>query len=361
MIKTYLKNIPGFRTKEKIIIFAVDDYGNIRQNNRKTLDEMEKSCFSIQNHFDRYDGLSTSDDLTALFDILSKYKDSEGNNPIFTVFSNPQNINFYKVKESGYKKIFYEDFTESIKKYCQDDTLTIWKQGLDNGYLQPEYHGRTHFHEGMFLKNLENNEKQTIWCIDNNCYTGITAIGNANQSYLSPYTYNDLAELTLMKGHLEKGIEAFERIFHRKPLHFTAPGNLTHEILEKSLADNGIKFIDTLMVKRQHEGNQKYSTKINWLGKKNEKDQIFILRNCVFEPKYGFDSTKCLKQICAAFVLNKPAIISTHRVNFCGRINEENRKSGLEELENLIKKVIKKYPDVKFCSIGDLAEIMINN
>ena len=65
-----------------------------------------------------------------------------------------------------------------------------------------------------------------------------------------------------------------------------------------------------------------------------------------------------LKQIEAAFFWGKPAIVSSHRVNFCGHIDPENRKKGLIALDTLLNKVVNKWPDIEFVSIDELVKIM---
>ena len=57
---------------------------------------------------------------------------------------------------------------------------------------------------------------------------------------------------------------------------------------------------------------------------------IYLVRNRTFEPaqsssKNYWEST--YRQIENAFAKGTPAIISSHRVNFIGSINQENRKT----------------------------------
>jgi hypothetical protein len=83
------------------------------------------------------------------------------------------------------------------------------------------------------------------------------------------------------------------------------------------------------------------------------------LRNCAFEPSgdnYN-DIGLTLKQIEAAFRWNKPAIISTHRVNFVGGINPRNSSKGLKELKSLLNAILKKWPKVHFMSTRDLIQM----
>jgi hypothetical protein len=66
-----------------------------------------------------------------------------------------------------------------------------------------------------------------------------------------------------------------------------------------------------------------------------------------------------MKQIETAFFWNKPAIISSHRVNFCGHIDPKNREIGLSALKELLQKIVKKWPDVEFMSSVELG-VLIN-
>ena len=88
----------------------------------------------------------------------------------------------------------------------------------------------------------------------------------------------------------------------------------------------------------------------------------YYIRNCAFEPTsenyLGIEYT--LRQIAAAFRCGKPAIISTHRVNFIGSIDPINREMGLRELHSLLKAIVKKWPGCEFMSSGDALEHMRN-
>ncbi len=96
---------------------------------------------------------------------------------------------------------------------------------------------------------------------------------------------------------------------------------------------------------------------INLLGRKRGQDHVTVVRNVVFEPTNdeAFDSVKlALDQVAAAFRWRRPAIISSHRVNFCGHIDPENRKQGLRALKQLLDGIVRRWPDVRFVSADEL-------
>jgi hypothetical protein len=107
-------------------------------------------------------------------------------------------------------------------------------------------------------------------------------------------------------------------------------------------------------------GDNVYKKRYHYLGKRIQGNQIFITRNCSFEPSYsGVDWIgSCLKEIEFAFSIKKPAIISTHRVNYIGVHDEKNRNNSLKELDSLLSSIIKKWPDAEFLSTPELGDLI---
>jgi hypothetical protein len=65
-----------------------------------------------------------------------------------------------------------------------------------------------------------------------------------------------------------------------------------------------------------------------------------------------------LESIEIAFQWGKPAIIGTHRINFVGRLDEQQRNENLKDFELLIKKVLQRWPDVQFVDSATLYQKM---
>jgi hypothetical protein len=99
-------------------------------------------------------------------------------------------------------------------------------------------------------------------------------------------------------------------------------------------------------------------------GEKNNFGISYNIRNCFLEPsqlpgKDWVDS--CLAQIQNAFLWQKPAVICSHRINYIGFINKQNRERGLQDLKTLMKIVLRKWPEVQFISTDQLAGLNIIN
>lgn len=72
--------------------------------------------------------------------------------------------------------------------------------------------------------------------------------------------------------------------------------------------------------------------KRTYFGQMNKLGNTCSIRNCIFEPSQPDKDwiNSCLKEIENAFMWKKPAVISTHRVNYIGSLNESNRVRGLK-------------------------------
>jgi hypothetical protein len=84
----------------------------------------------------------------------------------------------------------------------------------------------------------------------------------------------------------------------------------------------------------------------------------------MFEPNEHNDSTavdRALRDIEISFRCKKPAIISSHRVNFVGSISPENREHGLRCLKELLFRIKTRWPDVEFLKFSDLVEEIKNS
>lgn len=360
-----LKNLPGWKTNRKIVVFSIDDYGNVRMASKAARDILRKKGLSIDsNRFDLYDSLETFEDLEALFETLQSVKDKNGNNAVFTAFTNVANINFEAIEHNGYNKYEYEPLLDSYKKMpSHKNPWKMWQEGINNKLITPESHGREHINLEYFNELLKRKDPELLACIAERSNIDFHSIPFKNVGYTAAFDFENNPNFEKQKEILISGLEMFEEIFGRKASHFNAPGAHEHHFLESIMFEKGVNFIDTDFIKREHQGNGTYSNKLTFNGNTNKLGQIYFVRNCVFEPLLDLDKdyvNSCLKEIEIAFRYNKPANISSHRVNFCGEIDPKVRTKGLSELKRLLMLIIKKWPDVEFMSTNELGELMKN-
>ena len=67
----HIKNIPGWRTNRKILVFESDDWGSIRTKSAESLDALKRKGFEVDKcHYMQNDSLASEDDLQELFNLL---------------------------------------------------------------------------------------------------------------------------------------------------------------------------------------------------------------------------------------------------------------------------------------------------
>ena len=362
-----LKNIPGWRTNRKIIVFAVDDYGNVRLDSRKALEALTQQGLRSRSRFDEYDTLETRQDLEQLYEVLTSVKDKHGNPAVFTPFALPANINFEAMRQDGYNKYIYEPLPETYQKLEQQQPSAysgawqLWQEGMAAGLMQPQFHGREHLNLKVFHEKLQSRDPGLMTVLSQRSFSHLSSSGYPTISYTAAFDFVQFRENEAFKMIIEDGLQQFEQVFGYKAVHFNAPGGRESRAIHPFLKENGIRYIDTPMLKKEHLGKGRYKRVFTYTGKKNRLGQLFLVRNVVFEPthKRGLDWVSyTLRQIEAAFRWHKPAIVSSHRVNFCGHIDPKNRETGLTALQELLTKIITKWPDVEFMSSAQLGELI---
>jgi len=362
-----LKNSIGWKSNRKIIVFSVDDYGNVRINSKEARENMNQAEMKIYSRFDLFDTLETKQDLLELYKVLDSVKDKNGHPAVFTTFAIPCNLNFEKIESEGFLNFHYETLPKTFEKLSEQQPeayLGAWdelKNGIVNGFLKPQFHGREHLNLNVFNDKLQNRDPQLLTALKNKSYTSISDEDYPTISSTAAYDFWDVKENENLIPIIEDGLRQFEEVYGYKSTYFTPPVNNIHHSLFKTLEENGIHFIDLGLVHKEHQGFKSYKTTFNYIGKKTKEGLTIMVRNVVFEPTEdrGIDWVDfTIKQIEVAFRWKKPAIISSHRVNFCGHIDSQNREKGLIALKRLLEKIVKKWPDVEFMSADKMAEYL---
>ena len=364
-----LKNSVGFKTKRKIVVFSVDDYGNVRLNSAQARKNMDAAGMKIYSRFDAFDALETTQDLEQLYAVLSSVKDKNGKHPVFTTFALPCNIDFEKMEAENYEKFHFETLPITYNKLAiqQPKAYTgawdLWKKGIEKGYLKPQFHGREHLNLNIFNDKLHNRDEQLLTALNNRSYTSISDKDYSTMSSMAEFDFWDVKENEELKPILKEGLKLFEEVYGYQSNYFTPPVFNIHHSLFQTLKDNGIQFLDLALLRNEHQGFNVFKKSFNYIGKKTKEGLTIMVRNVVFEPTEdrGIDWVFfTMKQIEMAFRWNKPAIISSHRVNFCGHIDVQNRENGLTALKSLLHEIIKKWPDVEFMAADELATYLKN-
>ncbi len=350
-----LKNIPGSKVKGKIVVIECDDWGGIRMPSSKVYTTLLNAGIPVNNNrFNKFDTLANKKDLEQLFEVLTSVKDKHGHPAVMTPVVNVANPDFERIKAADFTRYFYEPFTKTIKKYYPDEnTFKIWKEGMNSGIFTPELHGREHISVQHWLQKLREGDKNLRFAFDHK-FVSVPSKGvnKAITEFRPEFYFSSLAQIDFFRTSIPDGVKIFQQLFGYLPNALVPSNGIFHPLLEKTVADAGIKYLYVNYFNLVPDQNGNLKKKYYRIGKLTSTGLMYYTRNCVFEPTDlaypGIEFT--LRQIEAAFRWKKPAFISTHRVNYVGGIEEKNRFTGLSELKLLLKAIIKKWPDVEFKS-----------
>lgn len=364
-----LASIPGWRTNRKLLVIESDDWGSVRIRDKEAYEALKQKGLNVDRiHYDSVESIESNEDLEMLFDLLHSFKDKNGNHPVFTPMCIMGNPDFDKIKESNYQEYFFQPLHETLNEFPNSDrVLELWKKGFEENIFIPEIHGREHINVRRYMQILQSHEGKEGMRFALN-YHSVGPSGYKHFVYpnylgaLHPEAQNEIPELH--EYVLEAG-ELFVSYIGYQPRVFIAPNAEEPKELESSLHKIGVKYLTRSKKRLYPLGDGQFAKEWNFIGQQTDFKQTFINRNAFFEPvtfgehEHITDWTaNCLNEIGIAFRWNKPAVISSHRVNYVGSIRPENREKGLKELKRLLKEVLKKWPNVEFLSSYELGKVI---
>ncbi|WP_288651615.1 hypothetical protein [uncultured Parabacteroides sp.] len=369
-LRVNVSNILGWRTNRKIVVIESDDWGSVRMSSPENFERLKKAGISIEkSHYNLYDSLESNDDMSHLMELLCMHKDATGRHPVITGVNVVANPDFEKVKATGYKEYFYEPYIETCKHYTAHDKVhDLWKEGIANRLLIPVFHGREHLNVQRWLRALQRGNKSTLLAFD----CGVTGIprkgigGEVVPGFQAAFDIDTVTDLEYQKSVLDTGLDLFERLYGYMAKYFVPTNGPFNNSLETVLNDQGVKYINTGKKQQEPLGNGRYRVNTRFLGDQNQFGQIYLTRNCFFEPAAsGFECPTsknwidcCLKEIEIAFRWHKPATISSHRVNYIGYLHPENRSNTLKQFNELLTRMFKKWPDIEFMTSVELGDLI---
>lgn len=351
-------NFSGANVSQKYIIFESDDWGAIRTSSHEFKKQIEEKFPDFSKSPYAVDGLASAEDLELLFGVLSSFRDESGQYPKFTANVIVANPDFKKIKESNFERYYFETVEETFSKSsAHNNNLSLWKEGENLGLFIPQFHGREHLNFGRWLSALRNDKNYTRYFFEK----GMTYSGVGDYSFMEAFDWSHPKEIESNNNVITEGLKIFENLFGKKSTSFIAPCYNWDPNVEDTLKQNGVDWIQGIQYQLAPTGEfGKYKRIKHYFGEKSESGIKYSIRNVFFEPTLAPQKdwvNNALARISNAFLFSKPAVICSHRVNYVGFIDKNNRDRNLKLLQELLKQILKKWPDVKFVSSQDYNKI----
>lgn len=363
LIADNLKNLRGWQTSRRLVAFAVDDYANVRVSSKAASERMTKAGLDMSSQMDRYDSLETREDLEALFEVLGSVRDGHGRPAIFTAYALSTNPDFEKIRTAGDQ--YYAESVDSTfarlateQAAAYDGAWWLWKEGIAKGLIWPQFHGREHLNLDLFEYKLKSGARDLRENLENDSMAALndeTAMPGVSFSHA--FGLHRHSELNRHREIIRDGLNRFEKIWGFRSTTFTPPALKLHPSLGDYVTQYGIRAVHKPIFCRRPLGDGASRKEINRSGSMRGRNHLTIVRNVVFEPckPMGFEPvSRAIAQVDAAFNWNKPAIISSHRANYCGHLDEENRQNGLSALKELLGELTRRWPDLEFVTTNQL-------
>ena len=358
-----LLSIPGWHTSRKIVVIESDDWGSIRMPSLEVFNRFQSKGYDLaRSDYNRLDALESNDDLSELFEVLSSFRDARDNHPAFTANVIVGNPDFSRIRESGFNNYYFEPVAETLKRYPGRDLVkSLWQKGMQEGVFLPQFHGREHVNVVRWMEALRERNPKMMFTFDNET----TFSGDGDYNYMEVLDYNSYSDLHLMNESLTEGLDMFEDLFGFRSVSFIPPCYTWDSSMEETLHKGGVKYIQGLIIQQVPTGSfGHYKKKYHFLGNRNAFGQYYMVRNCFFEPSLSGNTDEvdnCLARIAIAFRWKKPAIISSHRINYIGALDSDNRRKTLAKLKMLLKAIMLNWPDVEFLTTDRLGYMIAND
>lgn len=362
----YHRNLGGWRTRRKLVVIESDDWGAIRMPSKEVYERCLKAGFAVdQTWYERYDSLLSEDDLELLFETLTSFADSVGRHPVITANVIMGNPDFPAISATDRSEYRYEPITETFKRYPRHGRcLELWSEGQRRGVFFPQFHGREHLNVALFMNALREQDPVAEFAFAQEMPGCIPKGGKSRQNlFVRATQFRSSEEKELVKKAQIEGLELFERLFGFRSRTMIPTNYIWSSDFDADVAKMGVECFQgsVVMKEQQIDGSSKPVRRV--LGDRNALGMRYLVRNAAFEPSQSHEPRMrsvdhCLYQIRGAFQLQKPAVISSHRINFCGFIDESNRDQNLRALRSLLAAIIRRWPDVEFVTSDELFDIV---
>lgn len=363
MVKEFIHHIsqfPGWHTRRHIIVIESDDWGSIRMPSKDVYKQLLHNGYNVDRDlFSRYDSLERGEDLAALFDVLQSVKDKNGHPAVITADSVVANPDFDKIEGNGFSTYSYELTTDTYKHQpgC-DNSYELIKQGMAEGIWHPQLHGREHLNVIRWMKALRSGDEIARLCFAQRHFS-LTKDASTKVKARYMDAFANVGMLDEEAKILNEACDIFEQMYRYRSKSFMAPCYIWKKELEPIMKNCGLVYLQGLPLQQIPISDDplKCKTKYHYLGQKNRYGQRYLIRNAFFEPyKSGITNCvdDCLNRVRIAFSCYKPAVISSHRLNFIGTLDTDFRDNNLKQFKSLLIQIIKNWPDVEFMSSDQL-------
>ena len=249
-IRQNILNIPGWRTNRHIVVIESDDWGSIRMPSKEVYNILLKAGIRVdKSRYCMNDSIASVEDLSQLFTVLHSVKDKKGKPAVITANAVVANPDFKRIKENGFQNYSFKLITEEIPTIpgCER-SLDLWKEGQILGCFRLQSHGREHLNVARWMHCLQEDYPETKFAFNLGVYgLGSNITSEKRMSFLPAFDFKSKTEEMQVNDIAADGLRIFEELFGFSSESFIAPNYIWGKSLEKTVAENGVCYIQGQM------------------------------------------------------------------------------------------------------------------
>lgn len=347
-----------------IVVFESDDWGSQRTHDAASLGRLSNMGFAMDKSVYAFDCIESLGDINALEGVLTENISRSGSVPKFTVNFVMANPDFQAIDATDRTAYRYTPYYDEQRLFDGPALAGAWAKAIRRGVFVPQLHCREHVKWWAWMADLAKPDTDASRTFGMNMFGVPQACSPTQTSYFKPI-YVDEA---FTRDHPDAFIQTIAEGARLFADHFgfwsqttIAPVAFWNDWSEDIWHDHGIRGIQSPWV-QSREVNGEVSETPHFLGKSNCHGQRYLIRNCTFEPrKASLGVDRAISDIKRAFRFGKPAIVSTHRVNYVSGIDPDGAKVALSSLDRLLKAILNTWPDTEFLTSDALLARLIDN
>ena len=354
------QDILSWKSNRKILVLESDDWGSLRFASTDSFKHFNLGELDVYGRLDQFEGL---EDLVALKQVFSKYRDRFGKHPILTANVAVANPDIAKIKDKSWNSYYYETSCQTFQRLGKGEVWSLWLEMISDGFVKPQFHCREHLNIYDFQKYFQSPSSVKSRAIFEQDHFGFMTSDNSSLkgNFQAAWDYTTEDGYQEVATSIKEGLHIFRELYGFNSKTAIAPSYTWNRRIEKLLAAEGVLGLQGIARRKNPRGGKNLLfSNLRYTGRKNAFKQTNLVRNAFFEPSHSevFGAEICLKRIEDAFEKGIPAIVGTHRVNFMGGADQENRDKNLEAFDGVLKQLVLKYPDIEFRASDELIDII---
>ena len=237
--KSYI-NYRGWKTNRKLLVIESDDWGSTCLPDKKTYNHLLSKGLPVdQSRYNKFDTLERPEDLTAMFEVLNRYRDKNGDPAVLTAVGLVANPDLERIKEDNFQQYYRKSINDTYREYGYFDQINpLWKEGIKEGFFYPQFHGREHLQPSRLMKAIASSPYEKIAAEHN----GVPGVELARVKYRAAFDFYNPQEKKEIEEDLEEGLKEFEAVFGFKSISFCASQGICGDHINPILYQNGVRY-----------------------------------------------------------------------------------------------------------------------